>query len=59
MPVVAFEGEITVVDDLGQVEGAVEELRRHAVLGIDTETKPSFRPLFPVPAEQNRFPRPA
>ncbi len=42
MPVVAFEGEITVVDSLGQVEEAVEELRRHAVLGIDTETKPSF-----------------
>ena len=42
LPVVAFGGEITVVDDLSQVEAAVAELRKSPVVGIDTETKPTF-----------------
>jgi len=42
LPVVIFEGEITLVDDLLKVESAIEELRKSIVVGIDTETKPSF-----------------
>ena len=42
MPVVIFEGKITIVDDLSKIDPAIEELRRSAVVGIDTETKPSF-----------------
>lgn len=42
MPVVAFDGEITVVDTMSRVEAAINELSLHAEVGIDTETKPSF-----------------
>lgn len=42
MPVVIFEGKITLVDDLSKIQPAIEELRKSAVVGIDTETKPSF-----------------
>ncbi len=43
MPVVIFEGEITLVDDLSKVDFAIEELRKSPIVGIDTETKPSFK----------------
>ena len=42
MPVVIFDGKITVVDDLSKIQPAIDELRRNVVVGIDTETKPSF-----------------
>jgi len=42
MPVVVFSGKITVVDDDAQIHEAVAFLRKHKVVGIDTETKPSF-----------------
>lgn len=42
MPVVIFEGKITLVDDLSKIDPAIEELRKSPVVGIDTETKPSF-----------------
>lgn len=42
MPVVIFEGKITLVDDLLKVNPAIEELRKSAVVGLDTETKPAF-----------------
>jgi len=42
LPVVIFEGKITLVDELSKIEPAIEELRRSLVVGLDTETKPSF-----------------
>ncbi|MFZ4724675.1 MAG: 3'-5' exonuclease [Paludibacter sp.] len=42
LPVVIFEGKITLVDDLSKVHSAIQELRKNAIVGIDTETKPSF-----------------
>ena len=42
MPVVIFEGKITLVDDLSKIQPAIEELRKSDTVGIDTETKPSF-----------------
>lgn len=42
MPLVIFPGEITIVDELSKVDSAIEELRKNKVVGIDTETKPSF-----------------
>lgn len=42
MPVVIFEGKITLVDDLSIVHSTIEELRNSKVVGIDTETKPAF-----------------
>jgi len=42
MPVVIFEGKITLVDEISKIDPAIEELRRYPVVGLDTETKPSF-----------------
>lgn len=42
LPVVTFDGKITVVDSPEKIGPAMEDLRSHEVLGIDTETKPSF-----------------
>ena len=42
LPVVIFEGKITLVDDLSKVNSAIGELRKSNVVGLDTETKPSF-----------------
>jgi len=42
LPVIVFEGKITLVDDLSKVYPAIQELRKSTVVGIDTETKPSF-----------------
>jgi ribonuclease D len=42
LPVVIFEGKITLVDELSKVKQAIDELSKSTVVGIDTETKPSF-----------------
>lgn len=42
MPPIAFEGKITLVDELSKVAPAIEYLRKSPVVGIDTETRPSF-----------------
>lgn len=38
-----FNGEIIVIDDVDDVEGAVEYLKQFKVIGFDTETRPVFR----------------
>ncbi|PTN07769.1 3'-5' exonuclease [Mangrovibacterium marinum] len=43
LPLKSFSGEITVVDSYELVLEAVEYLQRAALLGFDTETKPSFK----------------
>lgn len=43
LPIVHFEGEIIIVDDMLKVEDALTYLREQKIVGIDTETKPSFK----------------
>lgn len=43
MPNVTFAGAITVIERAEEVADAVSFLRRHDVVGFDTETKPNFR----------------
>ena len=43
MPVVAFEGEVVVVDKPEQVAEAVAYLRTQQTVGVDTEARPSFQ----------------
>lgn len=43
MPVVEYHGRICVIDDPSAVGDALADLRRHGIVGIDTETRPSFR----------------
>ena len=43
MPVAAFEGEVIVVDQPEQVAPAVAYLSKQRVIGVDTESRPSFQ----------------
>ena len=43
LPQIFFEGEIILVEDEKYIPDAVEFLRQYAVLGFDTETRPSFK----------------
>lgn len=43
LPLVAFEGEVIVVDHEEQVADAVAYLKTQRVLGVDTEARPSFQ----------------
>ena len=42
LPVAIFEGKITVVDDVSKIQPAIDELLKAKIVGLDTETKPSF-----------------
>ena len=43
MPTVAFEGRIITIDTIDATEKAVKALWNETIVGIDTETRPSFR----------------
>lgn len=48
MPLIFFDGKITVIDTLGpEFDKAVRYLRRRRVIGFDTETRPVFTPHAP------------
>ncbi len=43
LPLGKFEGEIVLVDSLEKIADAVEEIERENIIGVDTETRPSFK----------------
>ena len=43
MPLFEYDGNIYIVDTLSQVNAAVAHLRKHPLVGFDTETRPSFK----------------
>jgi len=43
LPLLQFEGKITVVDDERKIAPAVERLSAETILGFDTEKKPTFK----------------
>lgn len=43
LPQVLFRGKIVVVDNVSEARKAVHYLMRQPILGIDTETRPSFK----------------
>ncbi len=43
LPVLQFEGEVTLVDNVQKFRQAMSTMGRPALLGFDTETKPSFK----------------
>lgn len=43
LPRYAFEGKIYVIQSANEAERAVEVLRQSPILGIDTETRPTFK----------------
>jgi ribonuclease D len=42
LPLKAFEGSISVINDAERIPWVLAELKKHAVVGFDTETKPVF-----------------
>lgn len=42
LPLGQYEGELCVVEHANDIEAAIAEMRQCAVLGFDTETRPSF-----------------
>ena len=43
LPVSSFEGKIHLITEINDVSDAIKILRKHPVLGFDTETRPVFR----------------
>ncbi|MFI3306123.1 MAG: 3'-5' exonuclease [Rikenellaceae bacterium] len=43
LPALVFEGKIVVVDSEEQVEAACRDIESYAIVGFDTETRPSFK----------------
>ncbi len=43
LPIESFSGNIYVVDTVADARKAIEKLRQVSILGLDTETRPSFR----------------
>ena len=43
LPIEVFEGNIHVIETVESAREAVALLQQHGMLGIDTETRPSFR----------------
>ena len=43
MPLTGFEGEVVIVDTQEKIPEAIRYLNRQRLLGVDTETRPSFK----------------
>ncbi|MFZ2286566.1 MAG: 3'-5' exonuclease [Bacteroidales bacterium] len=43
LPLIQFEGKVILVDNMQQFRQVISEMGRPAILGFDTETKPSFK----------------
>jgi ribonuclease D len=44
LPIRRYEGPVHLVGSVAELGHAMEDLRREAVVGFDTETRPAFRP---------------
>ena len=42
LPLGAFDGKVEIIDHADQLEEAFAEIKKHSVVGFDTETKPVF-----------------
>ncbi len=43
LPVMQFDGRVTLVDDMEKFRRSMNEITRSKILGFDTETRPSFK----------------
>jgi len=50
LPLIKYEGKYKVIDKPEDVKAAIDELSKHTLIGIDTETKPAFKKgqVYPV-----------
>ena len=56
LPLIAWEGEIRVLDSVASMQAAVEELKNETHLGFDTETRPTFKKGEYYPPPEGRGP---
>lgn len=42
MPVAGFDGEVHIIDQLDQIQPAIDYLAQQPIIGVDTEARPSF-----------------
>jgi len=43
LPIGAWEGDIVLIDNPLDVQGAIDEISKESIIGIDTETRPAFK----------------
>lgn len=43
LPLIFWEGPIVLIETVNEMKAAAEELKEEAILGFDTETRPSFK----------------
>ncbi len=43
LPIRSFEGKIYVIENIEDMFSAVNELKKHTLIGFDTETRPAFK----------------
>lgn len=43
LPVIGFDGEVNIIDKEEKIEEAIAYLRAQKILGVDTESRPSFK----------------
>jgi ribonuclease D len=43
LPLISFEGKVTLITEESACESAIEVLRKEPILGFDTETRPAFK----------------
>jgi ribonuclease D len=58
LPLKVFEGSISVISEAGKLSKIIKDIRKHDVVGFDTETRPSFKKgqLFQVSLLQLAIP---
>lgn len=50
LPLKAYEGAVTIVDDDHKLAAALKDLKRESILGFDTESRPAFKKGQSYPA---------
>lgn len=43
LPIQSYTGEVIIIDQINNIESAVQEINKEYIIGIDTETKPAFK----------------
>lgn len=43
LPIQSYTGEVIIIDQINNIESAVQEINKEGIIGIDTETKPAFK----------------
>lgn len=58
LPLIQFEGKIVIISDQEKIASAVKEIKKHPIVGFDTESRPAFKKgeYYPVSLLQIAIP---